>query len=959
MINTPHQAKYVAHELQRNYANDNVAKLAGLLFDAQVEPKPHQIDAALFALQTPFLKGVILADEVGLGKTIEAGLVISQYWAERKRKILIITPSSLRQQWQQELLDKFYTNSKIIDAKFVKEYRKKKGKSPFINEGVFICSYEYANHNKESVSVGWDLVVADEAHKLRNYWNNKNGIASSVAEIVKGARKVILLTATPLQNKLEELFGLVSVIDPKYFYSLDAFKERYIKSKSGNNLNDLQERVAQIAKRTLRLEAQKYINYTDRLPITIQFESKDEEKELYDKVNNYLQRDEIFAFSPSQRHLGALILRKRLGSSTYAVTSTLENIATRMEAELYSGKRRDNRGGLFIDEDLYEDEVEIIERISTNETYDNTDSVRRLIQSEIAELREFASIARSIKKNAKGEALQHALEKGFTKLAELGAPRKAIIFTESTKTQEYIAGILKENGYEGKVVLFNGNNKSPESTKIYSNWREENKGSDVITGIESADRRKAVVDKFKSDDTEIMIATEAASEGINLQFCSMIVNYDLPWNPQRVEQRIGRCHRYGQKFDVVVVNFSNQGNVAEQRILELLDIKFQLFKNTFGASNDVLGSIENGFDFEKQIAKILDTCRTDREVNTAFEILKNDHKDEITAEQKKTRVKVFDNLDPDVQDRLKTYNEQSEYELNKFERLLIELTKYQLADNASFESNDRIFSLHNNIGSAPLGTYYFKTKEIQTVQRARQYRFAGPLAENVLSKAKKADTPTLHLTFSIGSSDRASTTAKSFINTHGTMMVKLVKFNMEAKYDDVSESYIVAAGINDEFQNLDAEHIENILSLACISNDAISTEIPDKKLNNLIAEQIKSYQDEVKMRNAQYYDQQEEILQRNKEDRSAESDGKIRDLKSKIAEIRKQVKVEQNMENRLKLKHDAQKLEDKIENEIDNARDSRREFNKSINDQLASIELALSGSKDIEDLFTIEWSVVA
>lgn len=959
MINTPHQAKYVAHELQRNYANDNVAKLAGLLFDAQVEPKPHQIDAALFALQTPFLKGVILADEVGLGKTIEAGLVISQYWAERKRKILIVTPSSLRQQWQQELLDKFYINSIIVDASYVRDYRKKMGKSPFHNDGVFICSYEYANHNKEAVSVGWDLVVADEAHKLRNYWNNKDGIASSVAEIVKGARKIILLTATPLQNKLEELFGLVSVIDPKYFYSLDAFKERYIKNRAANNLDDLQERVAQIAKRTLRSEAQKYINYTDRLPITIQFESKDEEKELYDKVNDYLQRDEIFAFSPSQRHLGALILRKRLGSSTYAVTSTLENIANRMEVELYSGKRRDNRGGLFVDEDLYEDEVETIEGINTNELYDNTDSTRRLIQGEITELREFASIAKSIKKNAKGEALQHALQKGFIKLAELGAPRKAIIFTESTKTQEYIAGILKEQGYDGKVVLFNGSNNTPESTKIYQDWRNENEGSDIITGIDSSDRRKAIVDKFKSDDTEIMIATEAASEGINLQFCSMIVNYDLPWNPQRVEQRIGRCHRYGQKFDVVVVNFSNQGNIAEQRILELLETKFQLFKNTFGASNDVLGSIENGFDFEKQIAKILDTCRTDREVNAAFEILKNDHQDEITAEQKKTRVKVFDNLDPDVQDRLKTYNEQSEYELNKFERLLIELTKYQLGNTADFESNNRIFHLHGNVGDAPLGTYYFKTKEVQTVQRARQYRFAGPLAENILSKAKSANTPLSHITFSIEASDRASSTAKSFIGAHGTMMVKLVKFNMEAKYDDVSESYIVAAGISDEGQNLDAEHIEKILSLACISVDTTSKEIPDKKLNSLITDQIDTYQDEVKMRNAQYYDQQEEILQRNKEDRGAESEGKIRDLRSKITELRRQVKSEQNMEARLKLKHEAQKLEDKIEDEIDKARDSRREFNNNINSQLASIELALSGSKSIEDLFTIEWSVIA
>lgn len=218
---TDYQAKYYAHELQRSYANDHVGKLAGLLFDAQVEPKPHQIDAALFALQTPFLKGVILADEVGLGKTIEAGIVVSQFWAERKRKILIIAPSSLRQQWSQELLEKFYIPSTLIDAKTIKDYKKLHGSNQLQSDGVFICSYEFANSNAEQLTRGWDLVIADEAHKLRNFWTGQAKVAQSVSEIFKTSNKVILLTATPLQNKLEELYGLVSVFDPKYFYSIE------------------------------------------------------------------------------------------------------------------------------------------------------------------------------------------------------------------------------------------------------------------------------------------------------------------------------------------------------------------------------------------------------------------------------------------------------------------------------------------------------------------------------------------------------------------------------------------------------------------------------------------------------------------------------------------------------------------------------------------------------------------
>ena len=223
---TAYQAKYFAHELQRSYANDHVGKLAGLLFDAQVEPKPHQIDAALIALQTPFLPGVILADEVGLGKTIEAGIVISQYWAERRRSILIVAPSSLRQQWQQELNEKFLIPSSILDPKTKDVLLAQSGSR---SSQVLICSYEFVLRHEQSLLKAWDLVIADEAHRLRNYWTGKAKAAEAVAHVVRGAHKTLLLTATPLQNRLEELYGLVSVFDPSYFYSLDAFRERYVK----------------------------------------------------------------------------------------------------------------------------------------------------------------------------------------------------------------------------------------------------------------------------------------------------------------------------------------------------------------------------------------------------------------------------------------------------------------------------------------------------------------------------------------------------------------------------------------------------------------------------------------------------------------------------------------------------------------------------------------------------------
>ncbi len=178
--------------------------------------------------------------------------------------------------------------------------------------------------------------------------------------------------------------------------------------------------------------------------------------------------------------------------------------------------------------------------------------------------------------------------------------------------------MLAESPYSEGIVLFNGSNTDTQSRKIYTDWVRRHEGTDRVTGSRTADMRSALVDYFR-EQGHIMIATEAGAEGINLQFCSLVVNYDLPWNPQRIEQRIGRCHRYGQKHDVVVVNFFNQTNAADQRVFQLLSEKFSLFEGVFGASDEVLGAVESGVDFEKRIADIYQRCRKPEEINAAFD----------------------------------------------------------------------------------------------------------------------------------------------------------------------------------------------------------------------------------------------------------------------------------------------------------------------------------------------------
>jgi ERCC4-related helicase len=963
---TAYQAKYYANELQRSYANDHVGKLAGLLFDAQVEPKPHQIDAALFALQTPYLPGIVLADEVGLGKTIEAGIVITQYWAERKRRILIISPSSLRQQWQQELYEKFLIPSQLLDPKLKDEQLARTAQH---GSGVLICSYEFALRHEASLLRQWDLVICDEAHRLRNFYTGRNRAPEAISRIVRAAHKTLLLTATPLQNRLEELYGLVSVFDPDYFYSLDAFRERYVKTKVVGDNDDLVERVAAISKRTLRRDADKYIHFTKRLPLTVEFMPSPDEIELYERVNDYLQRENLFAFANSQRHLTTLIIRKRLGSSTYAVSSTLGKIADRLQAELDAGVHRDSRGGL-IAADLMDDELtdEVLEELeegggSASElTQFGPGSGERLssetleaMRAEVAELRSYAELARTITVNQKAVKLNEALDKGIERLRELGAPEKAIIFTDSTKTQEYIARSLSEAGRGEGLVLFNGSNSSPKSNEIYKNWLEANKDGDVITGIPAADRRKALVDYFRDHGT-VMVATEAAAEGINLQFCSMVVNYDLPWNPQRVEQRIGRCHRYGQKHDVVVVNFSNKGNLAEARILELLATKFHLFESVFGASDQVLGAIEDGFDFEKIINSILSGSRSDADIDHAFKELEEQYATEITAEMAAAKAKVFDNLDPNVQDRLKTYDSQSGEVLNKFERLLLAVTKLQLDPYATFEGDGRRFMLNEApVRDAKTGRYYFKSEPLEN---AHQYRFDSDLARYVVESSKTAETPSRELTFSLGHSERASTAVRELEGKSGELTVKIVTFSMKAKNDDISESYMLAGGLTDDGQWLDHEYAADLLDLACVDEGPELT-IDDSKFEKYLAERRGNLEKEVQGRNSRYYDQQEELLYRNRQDRRAESEGKIREYKAKEKEARRAAKGTDDPMEQLKFKKEARRWSERAEEEDEKARIARKKMCEEADHYLELIEQALKGTQEVEHLFTIRWKVVA
>jgi hypothetical protein len=458
---TPHQSQYVAWLLTRRAAGDTVESLASTLVDSQVDLNPHQVDAALFACRNPLSRGVILADEVGLGKTIEAGLVISQRWAERRRRVLIIVPANLRKQWHQELQDKFSLQGLILEAKSYNAIRKQERQNPFLMpSGPVICSYQFAKAKAKDIKeIEWDLVVLDEAHRLRNVYKTSNVIAKTLKEAMAHVRSKVLLTATPLQNSLVELYGLVSIIDDRVFGDLDSFRAQFTSNGRDQAFGALRERLSAVCKRTLRKQVQPYVSYTARKVIVQEFTPSSEEQGLSRLVAEYLRRPNLQALPQSQRQLISLVLWKLLASSTHAIAGALETMAKRLQGVLDASPVVDLTDEL--DED-YESLDETAEEFVDGEDdppqggAGPSKEERTAISNEIDELRHFKTLATNIRDNSKGKALLTALDKAFAELDRLGAAKKAIIFTESRRTQDYLLSLLADTPYGDGIVLFNG-----------------------------------------------------------------------------------------------------------------------------------------------------------------------------------------------------------------------------------------------------------------------------------------------------------------------------------------------------------------------------------------------------------------------------------------------------------------------------------------------------------------------
>lgn len=943
------QRKYYAWDLSHRRSSTDESKFTGVLSEAKVDLNPHQVEAALFAFKSPLSKGAILADEVGLGKTIEAGIILAEMWAEHHRRILIIVPASLRNQWNIELGEKFYLPSVVMESGKYRE-EKEKEESPFgIENKIIICSYDFAaSHADEINKIRWDLVVFDEAHKLRNVYKKDSVRANTLKDALRPYHK-LLLTATPLQNNLKELFGLISIIDDEFFSSTKTFEEQYnaVSTRDTSRYGELKSRISHIVHRTLRSQVQEYVRYTKRIPFVQEYNPSETELKLYNTVTQYLQRPNTIGINEDVKPLLSMLIWKIMSSSTYALSFTLSKIIERLQQIKAKGAITNSIKAALADFEISSDnEYEIQEEKPLSEV-----DIQR-IDEEIGELRQMLELAHAVKTETKAKNLLTALDVAFSKVAETGGSRKALIFTESCKTQEYLKSFLEEHGYANSVICFNGTNNSRDVTEIYHQWEAENKGSSKISGNVLIDKKQAIVEYFHNK-AEIMIATEAGAEGINLQFCSLVVNYDMPWNPQRIEQRIGRCHRYGQKYDVVVVNFVNLSNVADRRVYELLDSKFNLFDGVFGSSDEVLGAMDSNLNFEKRLLSIYQKCRTEEEINSAFDELQKELESIIDERIKQTKKSLFENFDKDVLEKLKFTEEGENSLINEYVSHLWKLALDVLGNDVSEVNQDeRSFRLDGDIDEEILSGNYTLDKHSDD---KTLLRYTHPLAQYIIKKGLDQDVDDETIRFSLTTYPFKMALLENHIGERGWLAAYHV--NATNSYD--GEDTVIFCPITEDGELLPSDFGRKLLELDA---ENYGKGLIPKEVLNSIAEDFKSklekYKKDLDDRTNEYATSEIEKFEAWSDDRLVPLQNEVIELRKEKDAIHRQFRKERDTKTKLLLKRQELDIDNKLRKKQKEMFELEDLYHQQVDDMTNKLLNAIQNKVDSSIMFKFKWEIV-
>ena len=814
-------------------------------------------------------------------------------------------------------------------------------------KSIYICSYNFAVSNAEYFkSINWDLIVFDEAHKLRNVYNKDNIMANTLRASFRDYKK-ILLTATPLQNNLNELYGLISIIDPEFFSSPDTFAKQYnaVSTRDNSKYGELKGRIAHIIHRTLRNQVEEYVNFTKRIALVQKYYPSQAEITLYQQVSNYLMREGTYGVPKRLRPLLSLSVRKIMSSSAYAFEYTLERFIHRLEVYKETNIMPSVLDCITNDCDTKEEEYDIYDNIQP-EPCSHIDD----IDKEIAELRGYCDLARNIGEETKSKELLNALSVSFEKLKRLGGLKKALIFTESRRTQEYLYKYLNEHGYKDKVICFNGTNTSEDSKNIYRLWLMQYAGTSRISGSTVIDRKQAIVDTFR-DKAEILIATEAGAEGINLQFCSLVVNYDMPWNPQRIEQRIGRCHRYGQKNDVVVVNFVNQANYADIRVYELLNKKFSLFNGVFGASDEILGAIDSGVDFERRLNSIYSTCRTEREIAAAFDELQKELEEVIKERIACTRKSLLENFDEEVVNKLRMRQSEDSARMETYNKHLWHIAVNVLKDSISnIDSGKHIFTLNEKVASnIPIGTYILNKES----ERYIQLRYGHPLGRYVVEKALAEDVSDEELVFDLDSYPYKTALIEQYKGQSGLACVYRVASSNQ--YD--GEEQLIACAKTDGGEILPADFVFKLLELDCLGQRDSSLAALDDMFKEEYEEQLNGYKLQVEERTNEYVDYEINKYEMWAEDQLVPLRKEVMELNKEHEALRRQIRKEHNASVKIQLKKEENtkaKLLSKKRAQLFQLED---EYADKVDSMTSKLQSSMENSITSKIMFRLRWTI--
>jgi hypothetical protein len=720
---------------------------------------------------------------------------------------------------------------------------------------------------------------------------------------------------------------------------------------------ELRSRLRNFCIRTLRKDVSDtgYIKFTHRQVITRPYTPGDTEQELYDRMTEYLQRDHIRALPDNGRQLVTMVIRKLLASSSAAVSKTLQSLIDKLES-LRAGYDDNLDGDLSEDFEAY---GEYSEEYADEDCADDdafNDGRQRNMQEIIKEqelLRSIKALADSISHDAKGEDLLTALQVGFQAAEEnmvevdgkKGA-RKAIIFTESTRTQQYVLGLLNAGGYEGQVVLLNGSNNDEISTRIYAEWKDRHKDDGTITSSKAANMKAAIVEEFR-DRATILIGTEAAAEGVNLQFCNMVVNYDLPWNPQRVEQRIGRCHRYGQKYDVVVVNFVNQKNAADRRVYELLESKFRLFEGVFGSSDEVLGALERGIDFERAVYDIVQNCRTDDAINREFDALTQQYADIIAEQRAQTIQQVLEAFDEDVTAKLKSCETKTRANLTKFDRWKFDL----FAAYGATRVDDQVWTFDYK------GKRYIPSWENAKAGGGIFLESESPVYLELRNAAIALDAPTAHIRFhhSALQTDRVSFFENGNIGLTGAVSVDKLTYNYGKEGE--REQHLLISIVADNGVEIDNDIFGRMMEIPA---EIIGAATPDSRLDERIAILTERKCAEIDEAN------KESLVLRLGELEAWRNDCESA-LAREIDDLRNQIKLKQGQmtanvgsltfQQIVELQDEINKMNETITQKQRHMLKNKDEVKKSAADLQAEAIRQLNGSAQVENIMTFSFEI--